>query len=377
MGKPATQHRGKITQLETVRELRGALQGTPEQSTVLWPPSPMQQQQQQQAGLLPAIPPLYLVTGADPRADAAAAAAGAPPHNGLSPPPSAVAASAAERHRRAEQLQHPDQFSHSAAHAAMSADEQVAAAAAAADDDEGHPGGAIVTPFSAAVDAETVALIGASHVLVYPIGSFWSSVMANLLPRGVGAAIVARACPKVYIPNAGSDPEMAGHTIADCVALLLGQVRADAGATVSAGELRCSAAERRLRPDIHYVLAVYARVTAEILHFVLVDTTQIAYGAEVDVAEVSAPMHCRRCLFMSCCERQWGCPAPVGVQCKHRPAGGPDRWPHGARARARAQIEALGVRVLDMPLVAATAAGARCAASPPAAPQARRQAPQG
>ena len=36
------------------------------------------------------------------------------------------------------------------------------------------------------------------------------SVLANLLPRGVGAAVVNRLCPKVYIPNPGHDAEMDG-----------------------------------------------------------------------------------------------------------------------------------------------------------------------
>ena len=31
-------------------------------------------------------------------------------------------------------------------------------------------------------------LIGSADVIVYPIGSFWSSVCANLIPAGVGQA---------------------------------------------------------------------------------------------------------------------------------------------------------------------------------------------
>ena len=42
-------------------------------------------------------------------------------------------------------------------------------------------------------------LILSAEVICFPIGSFWTSVMANLLPAGVGRAIVRRQCPKVYV----------------------------------------------------------------------------------------------------------------------------------------------------------------------------------
>lgn len=68
-----------------------------------------------------------------------------------------------------------------------------------------------------------------ADVICFPMGSFFTSVVANLLPRGVGRAIAAAPCPKVFVPNAGDDPEMRGMSVADAVEVLLGVVRADAG----------------------------------------------------------------------------------------------------------------------------------------------------
>ncbi|MGB5453017.1 MAG: GAK system CofD-like protein [Sedimenticolaceae bacterium] len=72
-------------------------------------------------------------------------------------------------------------------------------------------------------------LIEAADLICYPPGSFYSSVMANLLPEGVGRAIADNDCPKVYIPNLGSDPEQIGMGFERTVHVLLEQLRADAG----------------------------------------------------------------------------------------------------------------------------------------------------
>jgi CofD-related protein of GAK system len=53
-------------------------------------------------------------------------------------------------------------------------------------------------------------LIGEADLICYPMGSFYSSVLATLSPAGVGRAVAARRCPKVYIPNGGHDPEELG-----------------------------------------------------------------------------------------------------------------------------------------------------------------------
>lgn len=66
-----------------------------------------------------------------------------------------------------------------------------------------------------------VKLIHSSEIICYPIGSFFSSLIATLLPKGVGQAISENDCPKVYIPNRGKDPEQLGMTLADSVKTLI------------------------------------------------------------------------------------------------------------------------------------------------------------
>lgn len=74
--------------------------------------------------------------------------------------------------------------------------------------------------------------IETAELICFPMGSFYSSVVANLLPSGVGRAIAGAGCPRVYIPNTGRDPEQHGITLADSVERLIHFVRADAGTDV-------------------------------------------------------------------------------------------------------------------------------------------------
>ena len=75
-------------------------------------------------------------------------------------------------------------------------------------------------------------LIAQADLLCYPIGSFYSSVLANLLPAGVGDAVAANTCPKVFIPNTAPDPELVGHTVDDQIDRLLDALTADAPETI-------------------------------------------------------------------------------------------------------------------------------------------------
>jgi CofD-related protein of GAK system len=72
-------------------------------------------------------------------------------------------------------------------------------------------------------------LISDADLICYPPGSFYTSLMANLLTRGVGAAIAENDCPKVYIPNLGVDPEQLGLDAEKAVTTLLGYLREDCG----------------------------------------------------------------------------------------------------------------------------------------------------
>ncbi len=67
--------------------------------------------------------------------------------------------------------------------------------------------------------------IATADVICYPMGSFYSSVLSNLLPRGVAGAIAANPCPKIFIPNSGADPEVHGLSAAGQVGLRLATLK--------------------------------------------------------------------------------------------------------------------------------------------------------
>jgi len=107
----------------------------------------------------------------------------------------------------------------------------------------------------------TAALIAQAELICFPMGSFYSSVVANLLPEGVGRAIARNVCPKVYIPNTARDPEQVGMTLAECVEALLRFTRRS-GAGDAPGH--------------------------ELLNYVLVDPRVDAYEVEVDATALRA-----------------------------------------------------------------------------------------
>lgn len=80
-------------------------------------------------------------------------------------------------------------------------------------------------------------LIERADLICYPPGSFYTSLIANFLPKGVGSAIAANGCPKVYVPNLGIDPEQLGMELDDCVETLVKRLRADVSATTPADHL--------------------------------------------------------------------------------------------------------------------------------------------
>jgi len=75
--------------------------------------------------------------------------------------------------------------------------------------------------------ADIAGLISRADLICYPMGSFYSSLLANLFLRGVGTAIRANPCPKVFIPNTWEDPELFGKTLGDQVEELLRCLRKD------------------------------------------------------------------------------------------------------------------------------------------------------
>jgi len=69
-------------------------------------------------------------------------------------------------------------------------------------------------------------MIRGAELICYPMGSFYSSLVANLLPLGVADAIARAACPKVYVPNPSGDPEQLGLGLGPSVRMLLEYLRA-------------------------------------------------------------------------------------------------------------------------------------------------------
>lgn len=76
-------------------------------------------------------------------------------------------------------------------------------------------------PQKVAIREKTRKLIAEAELICYPPGSFYSSLIANFLPRGVGHAIAQNESPKVYVPNSGVDPEQFGMTLDRAVMTLL------------------------------------------------------------------------------------------------------------------------------------------------------------
>jgi CofD-related protein of GAK system len=88
-------------------------------------------------------------------------------------------------------------------------------------------------PVEAVLRKKTQKLIAQADLICYPPGSFYTSLMANLLPRGVASAIAGNDCPKVYVPNRGEDPEQIGLNARAAVDRLLDCLRADKGRNTS------------------------------------------------------------------------------------------------------------------------------------------------
>lgn len=92
-------------------------------------------------------------------------------------------------------------------------------------------------PVTASLPEDSRRLIASADLICYPPGSFYSSVLANLLPTGVGRAIRDNPCPKVFIPNPGHDPEQLGQDLPGLVSTLLETLRRDTGEDCPAAAL--------------------------------------------------------------------------------------------------------------------------------------------
>ena len=72
-------------------------------------------------------------------------------------------------------------------------------------------------------------LIDSAELICFPMGSFFTSIVANLLPGGVGTGIGRNRCPKIFIPNTYYDPELYGLGVADQVEILIRFMKKDCG----------------------------------------------------------------------------------------------------------------------------------------------------
>ncbi|MDQ7031423.1 MAG: GAK system CofD-like protein [Desulfonauticus sp.] len=102
-------------------------------------------------------------------------------------------------------------------------------------------------------------LIAEAELICYPIGSFYSSLIANLLPSGVAESIASNPCPKIFVPNTAKDPECFGLDLYNMVETLLFYLRKDS-------------------PDVS---------VDKLLNFVLLDEDLALYpGAEDSIAKL-------------------------------------------------------------------------------------------
>jgi len=92
-------------------------------------------------------------------------------------------------------------------------------------------------PATTCIDKQTAKLIQKADLICYPPGSFYTSLMANLLPQGVCKEIAKNPCPKIYIPNLGHDPEQVGMELDDCLQTLIDGLQAGCDEAIPTDQL--------------------------------------------------------------------------------------------------------------------------------------------
>ncbi len=81
--------------------------------------------------------------------------------------------------------------------------------------------------------ATALTLLQQAERICLPIGSLWSSVLAQLLPTGMGRALLHSRARRIYVPNPGWDAEQGPLAVADVVERVAALCSRDAGETVA------------------------------------------------------------------------------------------------------------------------------------------------
>lgn len=80
-------------------------------------------------------------------------------------------------------------------------------------------------------------LIKDADLICYPMGSFYSSLISNLLVDGVGQEVSENPCMKVYVPSTYNDPELVGSSLYKSVDRLLHYLKRSCSGEVSEDKL--------------------------------------------------------------------------------------------------------------------------------------------
>lgn len=67
-----------------------------------------------------------------------------------------------------------------------------------------------------------------ADVICYSMGSFYSSLLVNLLPDGVGRAVAKSAALKLFVPDTGFDPELSSLDLPGQAHAIIAALQADA-----------------------------------------------------------------------------------------------------------------------------------------------------
>ncbi len=129
-------------------------------------------------------------------------------------------------------------------------------------------------PVNISIRNKIAGLIHGADIICYPMGSFYSSLIANLLPVGVGKAVRETQVPKIYIPNTGGlDPETFGMTIMDEIYTLIYYLSKDGSAASNTPDLETN--HKNEWTHVH-----------QLLNYVIIDSINGHYKGSINKKEL-------------------------------------------------------------------------------------------